>query len=57
MNLFSFSLQKNGTRTMLERDGMYNVDDMVNKFLPGKLTVFQFMICILLTVLRRRFEY
>lgn len=35
LNLFSFSLQNNGRQTLLERDGMFNVDDIVNKFLPG----------------------
>ncbi|KZV68820.1 hypothetical protein PENSPDRAFT_609570 [Peniophora sp. CONT] len=37
LNLFSFSLQNNGRQTLLERDGMFNVDDTINKFLPGAL--------------------
>ncbi|KAL6302826.1 mono-functional DNA-alkylating methyl methanesulfonate N-term-domain-containing protein [Sparassis latifolia] len=37
-NLFTFSLQRNGNRFMLERDGSYHVDDVINKFLPGGLT-------------------
>lgn len=38
-NLFSFSIQDHGRQTLLERDGMFNVDDQINKFLPGTLCV------------------
>ncbi|TCD64528.1 hypothetical protein EIP91_003995 [Steccherinum ochraceum] len=34
-NLFTFSLGRSGTRTVLERDGFYHVGEVVNKFLPG----------------------
>ncbi|OCH88473.1 hypothetical protein OBBRIDRAFT_780096 [Obba rivulosa] len=37
-NLFSFTLQQIDGRNILERDGSYHVDEIVNKFVPGGLT-------------------
>ncbi|OBZ68977.1 DNA damage-binding protein 1 [Grifola frondosa] len=34
-NLFTFVLQRNDNRPVLERDGDYHLGDVVNKFLPG----------------------
>ncbi|PCH40170.1 hypothetical protein WOLCODRAFT_67201 [Wolfiporia cocos MD-104 SS10] len=37
-NLFTFSLQQNGSRHILDRDGSYHLGDVVNKLLPGGIT-------------------
>ncbi|KAI0754895.1 mono-functional DNA-alkylating methyl methanesulfonate N-term-domain-containing protein [Daedaleopsis nitida] len=37
-NLFSFAVQEGHPRTKLERDGVYHVGDVVNKFLRGALS-------------------
>ncbi|KAI0826862.1 CPSF A subunit region-domain-containing protein [Trametes gibbosa] len=37
-NLFSFSLQKGPQRTVLEKDGVYHVDEVINKFIKGALS-------------------
>ncbi|KAH9924683.1 CPSF A subunit region-domain-containing protein [Epithele typhae] len=37
-NLFSFVLQSHGQRKILERNGIYFIDDVVNKIIPGRLT-------------------
>ncbi|KAI0027623.1 mono-functional DNA-alkylating methyl methanesulfonate N-term-domain-containing protein [Vararia minispora EC-137] len=37
LNLFSFSVQKNGSQTVLERDGFFHADDVINKFITGSL--------------------
>ncbi|THH03261.1 hypothetical protein EW145_g6399 [Phellinidium pouzarii] len=34
-NLFSFKLQHQGDEKSLERDGFYNIDETVNRFVPG----------------------
>ncbi|VDB85583.1 unnamed protein product [Peniophora sp. CBMAI 1063] len=36
-NLFSFSLHNNGRQTLLDPDGMFNIGENVNRFLPGTL--------------------
>lgn len=36
LNIFSFTLQETELQTTLERDGGYNMNDMVNKFISGK---------------------
>jgi len=35
MNMFSFSVQKRDGQAILERDGFFHVDDVVNVFIPG----------------------
>ncbi|KAI1790140.1 mono-functional DNA-alkylating methyl methanesulfonate N-term-domain-containing protein [Ganoderma leucocontextum] len=37
-NLFSFSLQRTPHRTHVEKDGVYHLNDVVNKFLRGALS-------------------
>ncbi|OSD07132.1 hypothetical protein PYCCODRAFT_1449240 [Trametes coccinea BRFM310] len=37
-NLFSFTLQKGSQRSVLEKDGVYHIDDVVNKFIRGALS-------------------
>ncbi|KAI9465477.1 CPSF A subunit region-domain-containing protein [Lactarius psammicola] len=37
-NLFTYSVQRGETRTTLDRDGFYNLGDVVNKFIPGSMT-------------------
>ncbi len=37
-NLFSFALQQGTQRRVLEKDGVYNIDDVVNKFVRGTLS-------------------
>lgn len=34
-NLFSFSLQRDPQRTILEKDGVYHIDEVINKFIKG----------------------
>ncbi|KAI0061660.1 hypothetical protein BV25DRAFT_1857049 [Artomyces pyxidatus] len=36
-NLFTFTVQPSGQRIVLDRDGYYHLDDLVNKFLPGSM--------------------
>ncbi|KAI0917003.1 hypothetical protein AcV5_007593 [Taiwanofungus camphoratus] len=36
-NLFTFTLQRKESRSVLERDGSYYLGDVVNKFIPGGL--------------------
>ncbi|KAI8986077.1 CPSF A subunit region-domain-containing protein [Trametes punicea] len=37
-NLFSFTLQSGPQRCVLEKDGVYHIDDVVNKFIRGALS-------------------
>ncbi len=37
-NLFSFSLQRGPQRNGLEKDGVYHIDDVVNKLIKGTLS-------------------
>ncbi|CDO76087.1 hypothetical protein BN946_scf184649.g13 [Trametes cinnabarina] len=37
-NLFSFTLQRGPQRSVLEKDGVYHIDDVVNKFIRGALS-------------------
>ncbi|KAI0051144.1 hypothetical protein FA95DRAFT_1535299 [Auriscalpium vulgare] len=36
-NLFTFTVRPSERRTVLERDGDFHLDDVVNKFLPGSI--------------------
>ncbi|KAH9002600.1 CPSF A subunit region-domain-containing protein [Lactarius hatsudake] len=38
-NLFTYTVQRGETRTTLDRDGFYNLGDVVNKFLPGSMAL------------------
>ncbi|KAI0372253.1 hypothetical protein BV20DRAFT_991870 [Pilatotrama ljubarskyi] len=37
-NLFSFTLQRGPQRSILEKDGVYHIDEVVNKFVRGALS-------------------
>ncbi|KAI0304406.1 CPSF A subunit region-domain-containing protein [Multifurca ochricompacta] len=37
-NLFTHTVQRGETRTFLDRNGLYNLGDVVNKFIPGSMT-------------------
>ncbi|EJC97967.1 uncharacterized protein FOMMEDRAFT_162310 [Fomitiporia mediterranea MF3/22] len=34
-NLFSYRLQKQGSKMLLDQDGLYNIEEIVNKCVPG----------------------
>ncbi|KAH9042112.1 CPSF A subunit region-domain-containing protein [Lactarius pseudohatsudake] len=38
-NLFTYTVQRGETRTTLDRDGFYNLGDVVNKFIPGSMAL------------------
>ncbi|KAI0269851.1 CPSF A subunit region-domain-containing protein [Gloeopeniophorella convolvens] len=37
-NLFTYTIQRGETKTTLDRDGFYNLGDVVNKFVQGSMT-------------------
>jgi len=37
-NLFTYSIQRGETRTLLERDGFWNLGEVVNKFVTGSMS-------------------
>ena len=38
-NLFTYSVQRVENKTVLERDGFWNLGDVVNKFIAGTRTL------------------
>jgi hypothetical protein len=44
-NLFTYSVERGETKTTLERDGFWNLGEVVNKFIIGKTEIFP-IICL-----------